>query len=195
MFWVDSLATLAPVGRIAMSKPTLVSDVRSVLRRSLPEIDPRVIEFDSAQYLDIQDDYSPVPESPILRRAREVMNSLQAASALSRLFPGMPLLLVAFPEDLREEPKQVAPLTLRDVTPRPERIADLAAIIRSSFVDEFEAGVPAAAEALLGELGVIERQDHAYYLDDSPNEDSIAAYNYRQCRRKDILAELLELKR
>jgi hypothetical protein len=183
-----------------MLKPTLVSDVRSVLRRSLPASDPRVIEFRSTPDIDDPDGYPPLPEGSIINRARDVMNSLQAATALSRLFPGTPLVLLAFPEGRFPEhhieglPEDVTPLPMREVSARPERVADLATIIRSSLVEEFESGVPAAAEALLGELGVVERQDRAYFMAESHDDDSIAAYNYRQRRRKDILAELLELK-
>jgi hypothetical protein len=179
-----------------MSKPTLVTDVRSVLRRSLPEPNARVIDFDTARPFENVAPFPQLPDNSMVYRSREVMNSLQAATALSRLFPGTPLIVLAVPENpAKDLPMDVAPLPMREISTRPERSADLAAIIRSSFSDEFEDSVPAVAEALLGELGVIERQDRSYYVAENHDDDAMAAYNYRQRRRKDILSELLELKR
>jgi hypothetical protein len=189
-----------------MPKPTVISDVRSVLRRSLPESDTRVIEFNAARTYNTYNnvtEFPQLPEETIVGRVRQVMNSLQAATALSHLFPGTPLLVLAVPQDRFEESTQplegtyndVAPLPMREINTRNEAAPELTALIRASFVDEFREGVPAVAESLLGELGVIERQDRGYYLADNHDDDSAAAYNYRQRRRKDILAELLEMKR
>ena len=50
------------------------------------------------------------------------------------------------------------------------------------------------AESLLSQLRIVETQDQEFYEADEPDTISAAAHNYRQRRRQDILAELIELK-
>jgi hypothetical protein len=160
---------------------------------------PQEIRFDATcgtrgdicQSNEIPFPVSPRADCTQLDRARDVMHSLETATVLSRLFPGTPLVLLTLPET---HESQAEPLPMRSITTQRTGSGDLAAIVRTVMVEEFPS-VPAAAEVLLGELGVIERQNRSYYLADRHSDDANAAYDYRQRRRGDILAELLELKR
>jgi hypothetical protein len=180
-----------------MARATTVSDVRSILRRSLPDSVPA--GNDPAERLEGPQDAEPsrVISASTLERTFEIMHTLQTASVLSRLLPGMPLILLGLPgvdgsaARLADMPE---PLTI-DSRPSTGSHSDHAGNMRASLADSFSASVPAAAEALLSELGVIERQDRAYYRNESHNEDASAAYQYRQRRKADILAEILELRK
>jgi hypothetical protein len=182
-----------------MSKPSLIADVRSILRRSLPETDEQVyVALGEAPRQVGEGNEIPFPVHPnstVLNHAHDVMQSLRAATVLGHLFPGVPLVLVAVSEPTNQPQPTTEPLPMRTIITRRVRSGDLAAIIRDAMVEEFPANVPAQAEALLAELGAIERQDRGYHFTDEHTDDAIAAYNYRQRRRGDILAELLELKR
>jgi hypothetical protein len=50
------------------------------------------------------------------------------------------------------------------------------------------------AESLCFELSQVENQDQQFYEAEEPDAVCVAAHNYRQRRRQDILAELIELK-
>jgi len=184
-----------------MSKPYLIADVRSILRRSLPETGPQSPELDCA-VLDEPISMIPFPLSPepnTLDRARQVMQTLEAASVVERLFPGARLVLLSVPEPVQPRwTEKSEPLPMREFRtrePKEDRPADLAAIVRTAMVEDLNEDLPSAAESLLAELGMIERQNRSYYQADSRSDDATAAFNYRQRRRSDILAELLELKR
>ena len=185
-----------------MFKPFLIADVRSILRRSLPE-------FGSLQSSDLDftvpeefGNQIPLPGSPefaVSDRAHQVMQTLEAATEVARLFPGARLVLLTIPKSTRPPGSGMAqPLPFPVIKTRElrrESSADLAAIVRTAMVEDLSEDLPPAAESLLAELGVIERQNRSYFLADSRTGDATAAFNYRQRRRSDILAELLELKR
>jgi hypothetical protein len=183
-------------GEKVMSKQSYIADVRSILSRSL-DLQPlgEICDRPGREFESNEIRFPSRIEPSVVDRAREVMRSLETATVLSRLFPGAPLVLIAVPEPESQPKPEAEPLPMRCITTGRTHSGDLASIIRTAMVEEFPANVPAAAESLLGELGVIERQDRGYYLADQHSDDAVAAYNYRQRRRTDILAELLELKR
>ena len=76
----------------------------------------------------------------------------------------------------------------------PANEPELAPTVREAVLHVLPAGDRDQAEALLSQLTVVENQDHEFYEIEEPDAPSIAAHNYRQRRRQDILAELIELK-
>jgi hypothetical protein len=179
-----------------MAKPTLISDVRSVLHRSLPESPVHGAGFQPAPSSRNLAESSQLPETSPIHRVHQVMQSLQPATAPRHLFPGTSLVLAA--QQAQFEPEKTAKgrsLQEELVIRRDVFSGDLASIIRLAFLDECNGSIPFVAETLLEELKVIERRDRSYYVAESHDEDAVAAYCHRQKRRKDILARLLKLKR
>lgn len=174
-----------------MDKPTLVADVRSILRRSLPD----AIQGNDALPLDSsQDSYETFPMGLDdiatfgLNRTRDLMKMLQMASALSSVLPGVQLVLMNTPTVGLVGNNAATPILASG------RQEDQVVSIRAALAAAFPT-VPAAVEALLSELGVIERQDRLYYCSRDHDGDATTAWAYRQRRREDILDEISELKR
>lgn len=71
---------------------------------------------------------------------------------------------------------------------------ELARTVRAAVVHVLPRSGQAQAEPLLSKLTLVESQDQKFYDSEEPDAISVAAHNYRQRRRQDILAELIELK-
>jgi hypothetical protein len=174
-----------------MDKPTLVADVRSFLRRSLPD----TIQGNDALPLDSSQDNHETVQTGLddiamfgLNRTKDLTKMLQMASVLSRLLPGVHLVLMNTPTADLVDNNAATPILAGG------RHADRVVSVRAALAAAFP-NVPAAAEALLSELGVIERQDRLYYCNCDQDRDATTAWAYQQRRREDILDEISELKR
>jgi len=71
---------------------------------------------------------------------------------------------------------------------------ELAPTVRAAIVHVLPPSGQDQAESLLSQLTVVENQDHEFYEIEAPDAISVAAHNYRQRRRQDILAESTELR-
>lgn len=179
-----------------MDKPTLVADVRSISQRSSPD-EPTNTATSYGRSWNGRETSKFGLEDPAalpLNRTKDVMNTLQTATALSRLLPGVPLILVNLPMTDGVDDKTSTAADPAVSTASRHKDEQLA-IVRADLAAAFPQNVPAAAEALLSELGVIDRQDRSYYATQDHDQDANTAYAYRQHRRDDILAEIIELKR
>jgi hypothetical protein len=75
-----------------------------------------------------------------------------------------------------------------------EADAEIAPRVRAAVVHVLPPENRPHAESLLCQLSVVENQDQEFYEVEEPDAICVAAHNYRQRRRQDILAELIELK-
>jgi hypothetical protein len=71
---------------------------------------------------------------------------------------------------------------------------EIAPRVRAAVVHVLPPENHSQAESLCYQLSQVENQDHEFYAADEPDAICVAAHNYRQRRRQDILAELIELK-
>ena len=76
----------------------------------------------------------------------------------------------------------------------PANKPELAPTVRAAVLQVLPPAGLHQAETLLSQLTLVENQDHEFYEIEAPDAISVAAHNYRQRRRQDILAELIELK-
>jgi hypothetical protein len=75
-----------------------------------------------------------------------------------------------------------------------EPVAEIAPRVRAAVVHVLPPENHLKAESLCYQLSVVENQDQEFYEVDEPDAICVAAHSYRQRRRQDILAELIELK-
>jgi hypothetical protein len=75
-----------------------------------------------------------------------------------------------------------------------EPILEIAPRLRAAAIHVLPLEKHAKAETLCYQLSIVENQDQEFYEVEEPDAVCIAAHNYRQRRRQDILAELIELK-
>jgi len=123
------------------------------------------------------------PNAIVLSGTREVMQALEAASVLSRT-------LRSSSEFLEPVVSEEQPSEAERATSRAELVAGKKTMANSCLED-----MPSALEKLVSELGLIEHQNQAYYRNHERSRDAMTAYGFRQRRRENILAEIVELTR